>query len=139
MANRVVHFEIEAKDSVALSKFYEKAFGWKMDIQGPEMGNYVVMTTGDDPIGINGGMFSNPAKQLNAYSCTIGVDDIEKAIADIRAAGGTVEEHNMNGEGVDMGEVIDIPGVGKYAKCVDPDGNQFTLLQPDMDGPYSPK
>jgi len=35
MANRIVHFEIEAKDTKRASKFYHSAFGWKMDQQIP--------------------------------------------------------------------------------------------------------
>ena len=137
MGNRVVHFEIEAKDSKKLAEFYEKAFGWKLDIQGPEMGNYIVVTTGDGPIGINGGIYSDDPKQLNGFSCTIGVDDIEKAIADVEASGGKVFDlEAMTGR---PGKWTEIPSVGKYAKCEDPDGNKFTLLQPDMSGPYAPR
>jgi predicted enzyme related to lactoylglutathione lyase len=135
MANRVVHFEIEAKDRERAKKFYSSTFGWKMDQMGDDFGGYTVVTTGDpkEPGGINGGIFQEDKKELNAYSCTIGVDDIKKAIADVRQAGGKVFEHNMTGDGKDMGEIMDIPGVGKYAKCEDTEGNRFTLLQPSMD------
>ena len=137
MPNRVVHFEIEAKDKDKLQKFYADAFDWKMEVSGPEMGGYVVVTTGgmndpQDP-GINGGIYQDDPKQLNAFSCVIGVEDIHKAIAQVRAAGGKVFEHNMDGQGNDMGEIMDIPTVGLYAKCEDPEGNRFTLLQPSPD------
>lgn len=135
MANRVVHFEIEAKEKARAKKFYSQVFDWKMDEGPEEYGGYVMITTGDpkEPGGINGGMYQEDKKELNAYSCTIAVDDIKKAIADVRKAGGKVFEHNMNGEGKDMGEIMDIPGVGLYAKCEDTEGNRFTLLQPSMD------
>ena len=135
MANRVVHFEIEALDKVRASKFYADAFGWDMQAQPEEYGGYVMAITGDPkvPGGINGGLFQVGKKELNAYSCVIAVDDIKKAIADVRSAGGKVNEHNMNDEGKDMGEIIDIPQVGLYAKCEDTEGNRFTLLQPSPD------
>lgn len=135
MPSRVVHFEIEAKDKERASKFYADAFGWDMQKQEEEYGGYVVIVTGDpkEPGGINGGLYQVEKKELNAYSCVISVDDIQKAIADVRAAGGRVFEHNQNDQGKDMGEVIDIPGVGKYAKCEDTEGNRFTLLQPSPD------
>lgn len=142
MANRIVHFEIEAKDRERAKKFYTDAFGWKMEQMGEEFGGYVSITTGPpipkdmSEIGINGGMFENADKELNAFSCVVGVDDVKKAIADVRSAGGKVEEHNMTGEGKDMGEIMDIPGVGLYAKCTDTEGNRFTLLQP---APMTPK
>jgi len=138
MANRVVHFEIEAKDAKALKNFYSKAFGWEMDEQGPEMGGYIVVKTGDNTgdmkdIGINGGIYQEDKKMLNAYSCVIGVDDADKAIADVKAAGGKVFDDNKTPDGKPLGEKVDIPGIGIYVKCEDPDGNRFTLLQPSPD------
>lgn len=127
MANRIVHFEIEAQDKERATKFYEQAFGWKMQVSGPETGGYVVVITGtpNDPKdpGINGGIFQGgEKKELNAYSCVIGVEDIDKAIADVKSAGGKV-----------LGEKMNIPTVGIYAKCEDTEGNRFTLLQPSPD------
>ncbi len=132
MPNRVVHFEIEAQDKKRASKFYSDAFGWEMVTQPEEYGGYIMVKTGDPMAagGINGGIFQRGEKELNAYSCVIGVDDIKKSIEDVRTAGGKVIEHNTNDEGKDMGEVVDIPGVGLYAKCEDTEGNHFTLLQP---------
>jgi predicted enzyme related to lactoylglutathione lyase len=125
MANRVVHFEIEAQDKERAKKFYTAAFGWKMDQMGEEFGGYVTITTGDpkEPMGINGGLFQVEKKELNAYSCVISVDDVNKAIEDVKAAGGKVLSEKPD----------DIPGVGLYAKCEDTEGNRFTLLQPSPD------
>ncbi|MGN6186204.1 MAG: VOC family protein, partial [Thermoanaerobaculia bacterium] len=43
--NPVVHFEMPAEDRERMSEFYAKVFGWKTQPQGPEMGDYVVVTT----------------------------------------------------------------------------------------------
>ena len=58
MPNRIVHFEIEARDRERAKSFYAQAFGWQMDQMGEDMGQYVVVTTGDpkEPGGINGGL-----------------------------------------------------------------------------------
>ena len=51
--NPVVHFEMGYKDRDRMIKFYETVFGWDMQSYGPEMGNYVVVTTaeaGEDPL-----------------------------------------------------------------------------------------
>lgn len=135
MANRIVHFEIEAQDVNRAKKFYTDAFGWKMEQQGEDFGNYVVVTTGDpkEPGGINGGIFQNESKELNAYSCVIGVEDIDKAIADVKSAGGKVFDDNKTPDGQVLGEKMDIPGIGIYAKCEDTEKNRFTLLQPSPD------
>lgn len=126
MANRVVHFEIEAKDKERAKKFYTDAFGWKMEQMGKDFGDYIVVTTGDpkEPMGINGGIFQGKdKKELNAYSCIIAVEDVNKAITDVKAAGGKVL----------TGKSDNIPGVGLYTKCEDTEGNRFTLLQPSQD------
>ena len=127
VGNRVVHFEIEAKDLTRAKKFYSQALGWEMNQMGEDMGKYVMVITGDrnEPGGINGGMFENKNKELNAYSCVIAVDDIESAMADVSAAGGKVLSEKPD----------DIPGVGLYAKCEDTEGNRFTLLKPSSDMP----
>lgn len=137
MPNRIVHFEIEAKDKARATKFYEQVFGWKMQDTGPDMGGYVVVTTGafNDPKdpGINGGIYQEEKKELNAYSCVVGVEDIDKAIADVKTAGGKVFDDNKTPDGKVLGEKMDIPTVGIYAKCEDTEGNRFTLLQPSPD------
>jgi len=124
MPNRIVHFEIEAADRERASKFYTQAFGWQMQQMGPEMGSYVVVTTGDpkEPGGINGGIFGLPAggsKELNAFSCVVGVDDIDQAMAKVKSAGGQLLDDKM-----------DVPGVGTFVRCKDTEGNIFTMLQP---------
>ncbi len=128
MANRVVHFEIEAQDKDKLKKFYADAFGWEMQQQGEDYGNYVVVMTAEDKskeLGINGGIFEtmDGKKEINAYRCTIGVEDINKAMADVKAAGGKVIDEKPT----------DIPKVGLFMRCEDPEGNRFTLLQPSGD------
>jgi predicted enzyme related to lactoylglutathione lyase len=124
MPNRIVHFEIEAADRDRAVKFYSQAFGWKMQQMGPEMGDYVVVETGDptEPGGINGGIFSSPpggAKELNAYSCVVGVENIDQSISSVKAAGGEV-----------LGDKMDIPTIGTFVRCKDTEGNIFTMLQP---------
>ena len=43
--NPVVHFEMPAVNKKRVKKFYETAFGWKMDQLGAEMGHYLLATT----------------------------------------------------------------------------------------------
>jgi predicted enzyme related to lactoylglutathione lyase len=123
--SRVVHFEIHAKDQDKVQKFYEGAFGWEFKNLGPEMGNYRVVTTGTEAIGINGGMNSVPShapadgQPINAFVCIIGVGDIAETLQEIKAAGGTVTEN-----------VMDVPTIGKLAYCKDVEGNLFGVLQP---------
>ena len=124
MANRVVHFEIEATDRERAKAFYTQAFGWQMEQLGAEMGEYVTVQTGDsnEPGGINGGIYTGrpgAGKEVNAYACVIGVDDIDQAMTKVTAAGGEL-----------MGEKMDIPTIGTFIRCKDTEGNIFTMLQP---------
>jgi len=123
MSNRVVHFEIEAADRERAAGFYRQVFGWEMKKMGEDMGNYITVTTGDpkDPGGINGGIYqAEEGKDLNAYPCVISVDDIEKAMEDVKEAGGKLHKDKPD----------DMPSIGKFARCEDTEGNIFTLMQP---------
>ncbi len=95
--NRIVHFEIHASDLKRAAEFYKSAFGW--DIQkweGLDQEYWMVMTAekdSKDP-GINGGMLlrQGPAptegSAVNAFVCTVQVEDIDKTITLIEKAGG---------------------------------------------------
>ena len=123
--NRVIHFEIHGKDLDAMQKFYGQIFGWDIKDLGPQMAGYRMVTTGDKEPGIDGGM--NPRRgdapvegqPLNAFVCTIDVNDIDAYIEKVKKAGGTIALDKM-----------DVPGVGKLAYCKDPEGNIFGMLQP---------
>ncbi|TMG89395.1 MAG: VOC family protein [Betaproteobacteria bacterium] len=111
-----------------MAAFYTKAFGWKPQMLGPEMGEYVVVTTAEadekdrpkNPGTINGGFYKKPEDPLGQHpSIVIAVTDIEEALKKVRGAGGKV-----------LGEPMDIPGIGLYAGFLDTEGNRVSLLQP---------
>jgi predicted enzyme related to lactoylglutathione lyase len=130
--NPVVHFEMPYEDKNRAADFYAKAFGWQPQLLGPEMGNYVVMTTSEmDPVTrfpkkpgmINGGFFAR-TKPDQYPSVVVGVEDIREAMKKVEEAGGTVLG------GMKPGEPDDIPGVGLYAAIIDSEGNRVGMLQP---------
>jgi predicted enzyme related to lactoylglutathione lyase len=124
----VVHFEMPYEDKNRMAGFYSKAFGWKPQMLGPDMGEYVVVTTAEtdenrrpkNPGVINGGFFKKPADPLGQHpSVVIAVTDIQDALKRVRQAGGKL-----------LGEPMDIPGVGLYAGFLDTEGNRVSVLQP---------
>lgn len=124
MANRVVHFEIQADDVERASEFYKKVFGWKIEqwMKKEEGGmDYWGLITGESGTGINGGLYQRPAdgEKFYLYDCTIDVEDIDKAIADVKASGGTITKEKM-----------EIPKVGWFAGAKDTEGNRFGIMQP---------
>jgi predicted enzyme related to lactoylglutathione lyase len=129
--NRVVHFEIHAKDLDAAQKFYSGVFGWKITDLGPQMGNYRMVSTGEDEAGarwpgINGGItprMGNPSsgnEAVNAFVCTISVDNLDSYINKVKTAGGSIALDKMQ-----------VPGVGWLVYVKDPENNIFGMLQPE--------
>ncbi len=123
----VVHFEFPYDDRDRIARFYETAFGWRLEKLGEEMGRYVVATTADKdakpgaPAGaINGGFFERKPDWPGQYaSVVIAVQQIDQAMSKVTAAGGKV-----------LGEPMDIPGVGRYVAFFDTEGNRVSMLQP---------
>src|SRR5438105_532924 len=124
--NSVVHFEMPYVNGKRVSKFYAAAFGWGMDDAGPDMGNYIVAVTSETdknrmvktPGTINGGFYQK-SKSTNPYpSFVISVDDIKKAMATVKKAGGKI-----------IGKPQDIPGIGKWVVFKDTEGNKVSILQ----------
>ena len=131
----VVHFEMPAVDKKRMVKFYEGVFGWKTTQLGPEMGDYVlVTTTGTDadgmvkePGNINGGFYEKTVGEPRGQHprVVIAVDDIREAMKKVTTAGGKV----LGGDFA-PGEPDDIPGIGLYSAFIDTEGNEVGMLQP---------
>ena len=131
--NPVVHFEMPAEDRNRVADFYTNVFGWKTQMLGPEMGNYVLATTTEsdkrgrpkNPGAINGGFFPKSDDRPAQYpSVVIAVEDIKEHMKEVEKAGGKV-----------LGEPMDIPGVGSYVSFIDTEGNRVSMLQPSMSRP----
>lgn len=122
MKNKVVHFEIPAKDFKKAKEFYEKIFDWKVEIWGEE-GAMAYTTKVDkdqnpvEPGGINGGFYKRSSKNQQP-SFAVQTDSIDKTLEAVEKAGGkrTTPKH-------DIGEW------GFMAEFTDPEGNEITLWE----------
>lgn len=128
--NPVIHFEMPYEDRQRMADFYTKAFGWKAQMLGEEMGNYVTVATiqtdernmVQTPGTINGGFYGKNPEVPDQYpSIVIAVDDVHAAMEEIKAAGGEV-----------VGEPMEIPGVGHFVSFYDTERNRCSVLQPLM-------
>jgi uncharacterized protein len=126
--NRVVHFEIPADNMERAKRFYGENFGWTLHQLGPEMGNYVLVQTGptdekgmpQDKAFINGGlMMRDPS--ASSPVLVIAVDDADATVDKVKKSGGKL-----------VGEIMDIPNVGRYARLQDSEGNVIGVLKPMM-------
>ena len=127
----VVHFEMPAENRKRAADFYAKAFGWQSKQMGPEMGDYLLVTTTETdekgtptkPGGINGGFFKKNERN-RVPGVVIQVEDIREGMKRVEAAGGKV----LGGH--DSKEPDDMPGVGLFVNFEDSEGNLVTMMQP---------
>jgi uncharacterized protein len=125
--NPVIHFEMPAENKKRMAGFYTRAFGWQTQQLGPEMGEYVVVTTTESdekgpkkPGAINGGFFQKTNDMPSQYpSVVIRVDNIKEHVKKVEEAGGKI-----------LGEPMEIPSVGWYVSFLDTEGNRVSMLQP---------
>jgi predicted enzyme related to lactoylglutathione lyase len=118
--NRFTHFELATNDLEKTAAFYRDVFGWKI-AKWDRPADYWLITTGDATTpGLNGGLMPAaegfPAGTVN----TIEVDDIDAAIARVKAHGGMM-----------VFEKDVIPGVGYQAYFRDTTGIIVGLHQGD--------
>ena len=131
MGSPVVHFEIAGPDGPALRQFYTDLFGWKIDVQGEEMGNYGIVPANEG--GIGGGMLATtegmPAR--NHVTFYVQVDDLQAALDKLAGMGG-----NAIMPPTEIG-----PGMGSIALFGDPAENTIGLYAapPEWDGQMPPQ
>jgi len=119
----IVHFEIPADDVEKLRRFYSNLFGWKIEkTPGPVdywMIETVPIVKNRSPIrpGVNGGMMKrqHPEHKPANY---ISVESVDEYTKKIEALGGKVIVPKM-----------EVPGIGWWALALDPEGNQFAVLE----------
>jgi uncharacterized protein len=104
--NAVVHFELPSEDRRRMADFYTRAFGWKTQMLGPEMNEYVLVTTTESdanghpkkPGAINGGFYKKSSDRPAQYpSVVIAVRDI-KGGHEESCAGGRGSPWRANGD-----------------------------------------
>ncbi|MCE2438757.1 MAG: VOC family protein [Candidatus Latescibacteria bacterium] len=131
MGNPVVHFEIAGPDGPALQQFYRDLFGWNVQAQGGEMGNYGLAQANEG--GIGGGIMetTDDMPASNYVTFYIQVDDLQAALDKLSGMGGTAV--------VPPTEIA--PGMGSFAMFTDPAHNAIGLysLPHEWDGEMPPK
>ena len=123
MDHTIVHFEIPADDVEKLRKFYSALFGWKIEKMPGPMEYFMVQTVPIDdkgmPVrpGVNGGMMKKQNPEHNPVNY-ITVESVDEYVKKIEALGGRVIVPKM-----------EVPGIGWWASALDPEGNQFAIMQ----------
>ncbi len=119
---RLVSFQIHCEDLDRAQAFYEAMFGWRIEaVPGVD---FRMVITGEGP-GVNGGLVKrmgaldqDASTPVNAWVCTIGVDDIDSYIGRAKALGARLALAKQT-----------TPRLGSYAYYRDSEGNVFGLFQ----------
>lgn len=130
MPNRVAHFEIHCDDLERAANFYRTVFGWeikKWEMPGNAEGYWMVITgPREEAGGINGGLVKRPcpapalSQGLNAYCCTMVVDNYDDIAAKILANGGKEAMAKFA-----------LAGMAWQGYFIDTEGNTIGIHQPD--------
>jgi predicted enzyme related to lactoylglutathione lyase len=117
-----MHFEFSVSDPERASKFWQNAFGWKIEKwDGPQ--EYWLVTTGEqDSPGIDGGIMKRRDDEPQSVYNTITVDSVDECIRRVTDAGGEIVVPKSA-----------IPGVGWISYFKDTEGIISGIMQPDKE------
>ena len=113
---RIIHFEILGDDPARLAEFYGQSLGWQFQVWDEPQPYWLATTRPDKGMGIDGAIMHRHFPQAVINMAL--VDSLEATLAAIAANGGKLFS------GPD-----EIPGVGTFAYCEDPEGNLFGVIQ----------
>jgi len=115
----IVHFDISAEEPERARRFYETLFGWKITpLPGPVPYHLIETADSEGSPGVGGGVSQRSEGEKGGITNFIGVDSIERYVAKVEEAGGSVIEHKWA-----------VPGRGYLAVCLDTEGNRFGLWE----------
>lgn len=125
---RLIHFEIHVSDMERAKKFYGEVFGWTFQDWSDYAGMpYFGAVTGDETEpGINGALMQRQSeppetnRALNAFACTMGVEDYDET-----------EKKILSNEGKVAKPKHALPGMAWQGYYHDTEGNIFGIHQPD--------
>lgn len=88
MADPIVYLELPSSDLAASKRFYDQAFGWRVDLHGDDYAEY---EAGEQAVSVGFNHVAPGADRPEGKPLPyIKVDDIDAKLAEIVAAGGTV-------------------------------------------------
>ena len=118
----ITYFEIQASKPAELKDFYEKVFGWTLELDPNLPVEYYRIHTPS----LAGGLLKRPADVLptmhgtNAFTCSIQVDSFDQTAEKILSMGGKIAM-----------EKFAVPGRCWQGYFMDPDHNVFGLFEID--------
>lgn len=125
---RFVWYDVMSPDVEASKTFYTSVAGWTTEPfqPAPEMPPYTMWKAGDASVG---GVVQQTEEDDSPphWLLYIGADNVDETVETIKSNGGNV-----------MYGPEDIPTVGRFAMCTDPQGAVFAVFTPLEDMPAGP-
>ena len=114
-----IWFELTTADQDRAQGFYQDVAGWTVAaVPGQELGGYRLANAADGQ-GVAGIASPPPGKAGNlGWTMYLSASDPDAKANEITAAGGAIH----------FGP-IDIPGIGRFASCADPQGVAFNIMR----------
>jgi predicted enzyme related to lactoylglutathione lyase len=109
-------YELSTADPAAAETFYKSVVGWGSEAFPGDMPYTVLTAGGQGMAGLSG---PAPGGQPTGWTGYVMVEDADAAADSLRQAGGEVRYGPE-----------DIPGVGRFAVCADPQGAAFNIMKP---------
>jgi uncharacterized protein len=114
VAGQIVHIEIPADDTAAAQQFWGSLFGWSFEaFPGPS--EYHMTRISES----TGGAITNMEPRKRGTRPYFDVDDVNAGAARVKELGGQASDP------------MPVPGMGWFATCRDPHGNEFGIWQND--------
>ncbi len=107
---KIAYVELPAGEVEGMKSFYQQSMGWEFEDWGPE---YAAMLNA----GVDGGLNGAAGQRTRSVLVLVETDDLEKAHADVLAAGGKV-----------IVPIFSYPG-GRRFHFTDPAGNELGVFQ----------
>jgi predicted enzyme related to lactoylglutathione lyase len=114
MPGQIVHVEIPADDTGQGKAFWGSLFGWEFQ-SFPGASEYHMTRISES----SGAAITDMQAGKPGMRPYFSVDDIGEGVAKVRSLGG------------EAGDQMPVPGMGWFATCTDPSGNEFGLWQSD--------
>ncbi len=113
---RFVHFEIHADDPQRALSFYRDVLGWSFEQWNGPNEYWMATTGGREEPGINGAIIPRHLGQATVN--TVEVSDIDAFVTKVTEHGGKL-----------VGQINEIPNVGRGAYFTDTEGNVFGAIE----------
>ncbi len=113
--------ELMTRDIEGAKRFYRDTIGWSFEPMKMDWGTYWIAKSGDKTVG---GLFDLVSPDFdgvaNAWMSYIAVDDVDARIAKAEKSGGKL-----------MRPIFGVPGVGRIAILMQPDGAGVAWMTPE--------